>query len=268
MPCLSLFARLTAALFLAGAMAPAASAQSEQDLAKKLANPIANLISVPFQYNYNDGFDPGNGHQNYINIQPVVPFSISDDWNLISRTILPVIWQDGVIEGAGSQSGLGATTQSFFFSPKAPTAGGLIWGVGPAFLVPTSTDGLETRQWGAGVTGVALKQTGPWTLGLLANHLWSVTDNSKYGDLSNTFLQPFVSYTTPKATSFTLNTESTYDWTNDQWSVPINAMVAQVLKIGGQPVQVGAGARYWADSPEGGAQGWGGRLILTFLFPK
>jgi hypothetical protein len=187
---------------------------------------------------------------------------------VISRTILPVVSQDGFLPDGDSQFGLGATTQSFFFSPKQPTAAGLIWGVGPAFLLPTATDGISTNQWGAGITGVALKQSGPWTVGGLANHIWSVTGNSSDGDISSTFLQPFLSYTTPKATSFTLNTEATYDWTNEQWSVPINFLVAQVVKIGKQPVQFGIGARYWADSPEFGPDGWGARAVVTFLFPK
>ncbi|MER2510543.1 transporter [Amaricoccus sp.] len=245
-----------------------AVAQENEELAKKLANPIANMASVPFQYNYNNGYKPEDGHQSYVNIQPVIPFSISDDWNVISRTIFPVISQDGVIPGQGSQFGTGQTTQSFFFSPKAPTSGGLIWGVGPAFLIPTATDDLGTNQWGAGITGVGLTQRGPWTVGMLANQIWSITGNSEHGQISSSFLQPFVSYTTPTAMSFTLNTESTYDWENDTWSVPINAQVAQIVRFGTQPVQLGAGVRYWAESPDGGPKDWGARLLMTFLFPK
>ena len=244
--------------------APAASAgsgdDSSSDLAKKLANPVSSMVSVPFQYNYNSGFgEDGDGSQNYVNIQPVMPFSISEKWNVISRTILPVVWQEGVVPGEDHQFGLGSTTQSFFFSPKQPTAGGLIWGAGPAFLIPTGTDRVAPNQWGAGITGVALKQTGPWTVGLLANQIWSLTSDSRYGDYNQAFVQPFLSYTTPKATTFTLNTESTYDWETSEWSVPINATVAQIVKAGPQTLQIGAGARYWADTPEGGPDGWGAR---------
>lgn len=250
------------------AWAQAAAGGDAAELAKKLSNPVADLISVPFQFNYNGGFDDGDGDQYYLNFQPVIPISISPDWNVISRTILPIYSQDGVIPGEGSQFGFGATTQSFFFSPKAPTKEGLIWGAGPIFLIPTATDHIATDQWGAGITGVALVQRDGWTIGGLANHIWSLTGDSEDGDISATYLQPFVSFTTPKATSFTLNTESTYDWENDEWSVPINAVVGQIVKIHKVPVQFSVGARYWAQSPEGGPQDWGARFQMTLLFPK
>jgi hypothetical protein len=238
------------------------------DLAKKLSNPVASLISVPLQFNSNDGYGDGSGQQSYVNIQPVIPISISPDWNVISRTILPLVEQEDLVFGSGKQRGVGNILQSFFFSPKLPTANGLIWGVGPVFQIPTATDDIAPDQWGAGITGVALKQSGPWTVGGLANHVWSVSGNNEYGDLSASFLQPFVAYTTPKATSFTLNSESTYNWTTEQWSVPINFLVAQIVKLGKQPVQLGLGTRYWVEAPEGGPEGWGLRAQVTFLFPK
>src|SRR5688572_19920508 len=150
-----------------------ASAQ-DADLAKQLSNPIASLISVPFQFNYDSGFGPNDGDRVTLNIQPVIPISLNEDWNMISRTIVPVIWQEDIAGPSGDQFGLGDTVQSLFFSPKAPGPGGIIWGVGPVFLLPTGTDPLlGGEKWGAGPTGVVLKQSGPWTYGMLANHIWS-----------------------------------------------------------------------------------------------
>lgn len=250
-----------------GAMAGGAAAQ-ESDLARQLSNPVSSLISVPFQYNLNEGFAGGEGRQEVINIQPVLPFSISADWNIVSRTIVPLVDQSGVVPGQGSLSGIGSITQSLFLSPKEPTAGGLIWGAGPVITTPALTEGLGSRQWGLGATGVVLRQTGPTTVGFLANHVWSVTGNDTWGEASNTFLQPFLSYTTPTATTFGVNTEAVYDWTSDVWAVPVNVTVAQLLSVGGQPVQVAGGLRYWAEAPEGGPDGWGARIVVTFLFPK
>nr|WP_258570794.1 transporter [Flavimaribacter sediminis] len=246
-------------------VAPAAAQDADADLAKQLSNPVASLISVPFQYNWNQGYGDQDGTQNLINIQPVIPISISDDWNLISRTILPVIWQDDVVPGS-SQAGIGDITQSLFFSPKEPW-NGIIWGVGPVFYLPTGTDDLSAGKWGAGPTAVVLTQKNGWTVGALANHIWSFAGKDDAADISSTFMQPFLSYTTPDAWSFTLNTESTYNWETDEWSVPINFMVAKLVKFGKQPVQFQVGARYWAVSPDNGPEGWGARAAVTFLFP-
>jgi hypothetical protein len=238
------------------------------EMAKKLANPIGALISVPFQNNFDFGGGPdGDGFQYKLNLQPIVPITLNQDWLLISRTILPFIYQEKIVKKS-SQSGLADTLQSFFLSPVKPTKGGWIWGAGPAFQLPTATDDLlGAEKWGAGPTAVVLKQQNGWTYGALANHIWSFAGDSDRAQVSATFLQPFVSYTTKKATTFTLNSESTYDWDKSQWTVPLNLMIQQLVKIGKQPVALAVGGRYYAEKPDDGPE-WGLRFAVIFLFPK
>ena len=258
-------------LFAASLQVPTpAIAQDDAAIAKQLANPVASLISVPIQANYDDDFGLlDQGSMLRINVQPVIPISLNDEWNLISRTILPIVDQDNIPATGLSETGLGDTVQSFFFSPKAPTASGWIWGAGPVLLLPTATDEiLGSEKWGIGPTAVVLKQTGPWTIGALANHIESFAGESQRADISATFLQPFVTYITPKQTTFAFNTESTYDWENRRWSVPLNFNVNQLLRVGDQLLQVGGGIRYWVDAPDSGPEGWGFRLQFTLLYPK
>ncbi len=242
------------------------------ELAKKLSNPIANLISLPLQNNFDWGGGPNDdGFQYKLTVQPVIPISLNEDWNVISRTILPYVYQENQVDEAvfgKSQSGLADTVQSLFFSPVNPTKGGWIWGAGPVLQIPTATDDLlGEEKWGAGPTAVILKQQGPWSYGVLANHIWSFAGEDSRADVNRTFLQPFVSYTTKTFTTFGANTESSYDWDRSQWSVPINASVQQLLKIGKQPVAFQLGGRYYAEGPSGGPE-WGLRFQVTLLFPK
>ena len=239
----------------------------EADLAQKLANPISDLISLPIQSNLDFGVGAGDGTVWRTNIQPVIPFGISEEWNVISRTILPVVDQEGIaFAGDGlDASGLGDITQSFFFSPKESSP---MWGVGPVFLFPSATDDLlGVEKWCAGPTGVVLKQDGPWTYGALFNHLWDFAGDGNRASVNATFIQPFLSYVLPTHTTLSLNTEATYDWSSDQWTVPVNLQVSQLFKVGGQPMQAFVGARYYAERPAGVPE-WGIRFGLTFLFPK
>lgn len=239
------------------------------NLAKELSNPVSSLISVPFQMNFDRRIGPDDdGEKFYVNFQPVVPISLNAHWNVISRTILPIVHQDDILPDSGHQFGLGDTLQSLFFTPKAVGPGGIIWGVGPAILLPTATDELlGGEKWAAGPTGVVLRQAGPWTYGVLANHLWSFAGKSSRNDISSTYMQPFLSYTTPDAWTYAVNLESSYDWRASDWLVPANFTVSKLLRFGKQPVSIGAGLRYWISSPDSGPEGIGGRFTVTFLFP-
>ena len=286
-------AAVAAALTLCGlSEIGVARAQSESQIAQDLTNPVANLIQVPFQNN----FDWRGGRQNdafryTLNVQPVIPFSLTPEWNLITRTIVPFASFDRVFPT--TQAGMGDILQSYFLSPSRPTSNGVVWGVGPVFLFPTATNQVfASKQWGLGPTGVILRLNGPWTYGVLANHVWSLTpvpspnapgappdaqmDEEMVGAegpttqgrwrVSNTFVQPFVSYAFPTFTTINVSSEMLYNWTTRQWTIPIAAGVSQLVKVGGQIFSVGATGRYWVERPAGGPT-WGLRASLTWVLP-
>ena len=261
---------LLAALVATGAAAqePAATgADDAAELAKKLSNPIASLISVPLKYSWDTGIGADDLERSTFIVQPVIPFEWNADWNLITRTIIPYV--DAQAPGGSNDvSGTGDILQSFFFSPKAPTAGGWVWGLGPVFSYPSaSNDSLGSEKWSAGPTLVMLKQDSGWTWGVLANHLWSFAGDDDRADVSATFVQPFLSYATASHTTWGINSESTYDWEAEQATVPINLSVSQLLRFGKQPVSLGLTYRHYVDAPAN-APDWGLSFTLTLLFPK
>lgn len=287
--CLALFAGIAVLL----TTTTHALAQSNSDLAQELTNPVASLIQVPFQNNFDWGGGPHNDAFRYtLNIQPVIPIPLNNDWNLITRAVIPFASWNGVFPQ--TETGLGDIVQSFFLSPSRPTPSGIVWGVGPVFLYPTATNAFFAgRQWGAGPTGVILQLNGPWTYGVLANHIWSLTNvpspasgvgatppsTSDVEELiaegpttlgrwriSTTFVQPFLSYTFPTHTTAFVSSEATYNWTTRQWTVPVNVGANQLLKIGGQIIQIGGLARYWAERPTGGPT-WGLQFRATWVLP-
>ena len=242
----------------------------DAELAQELSNPLADLMSIPFQMNYDRDIGPqDDGWKLQTNIQPVIPFHLNEDWNLITRTIVPVISQEDIFPGAGSQFGLGDINLSLFFSPKKPTASGITWGIGPVLLLPTATESLlGAKKWGAGPAAVALTVRGLWTIGFLANHLWSYAGDSDRQDISSTFVQPFAAYTWPSAWTVSMQSESTYNWKTNKWSVPINGAVSKLVRLGKLPVSLQAGVGYWAESPDTGPEGLRFRLQATFVLPK
>jgi hypothetical protein len=259
-----------AAVTMFAVLPAVAQEDSQAELAKKTLNPVASLISLPLKFDYNSNLGPTEGgNQSVLTVQPVIPVSIGADWNLISRSIIQVISLHNLAPGAGTQQGLGDTTQQFYFSPKKPTDGGWIWGVGPQFLLPTGASMFTAGKWGVGPTAVVLKQQNGWTYGVLANQIWSISSDSQKSDYSVFYVQPFLAYTTKTYTTAGINTESTYNWKASQWSVPVNLTLTQILKVGKQPLSLQVGVRYWADTPDGvGPKGWGYRFQLTLLFPK
>jgi hypothetical protein len=259
---------------VAGTDGAPAKAQSPggqaEELAKKLQNPVASLISVPIKIDYDEGLGPsGDGSLWTLNIQPVIPFALNKDWNIISRTIVPIIHQGDLPTKGHSETGLGDILQSFFLSPSELTDRGWVWGVGPVINLPTaSDDALGTGKWGLGPTAVALKQEGPWTVGALANHVWSVAGDSDRADVSVTYFEPWVSYTTKENTTISVSVETVYDWETEETSAPVNLILEQLFQVGEQYISVGGSVHYWVASSPGGPEGFGFGLQVTFLFPN
>jgi len=242
------------------------------DLQKATQNPVSNLISVPLQNNTNFGVNPGYRNQDVLNIQPVIPIGISKDWNLLVRWIAPIIYQP-VPNAPGTpetgEYGFGDMQPTFFISPKKP--GKLIWGVGPVFQLPTATNtNLGQGKLGIGPSIVALTQPGHWTLGVLANNVWSVAGSGSRPDVNQFLMQCFINYNLQKGWFIALSPIITANWEASRgnvWTVPFGGGIGRITKFGAQPVsliaQFYANAVHPANTPD-----WTMRLQISFLFPK
>ncbi len=244
------------------AASPALAADSAGDLAKKTQNPVSDLISFPLQNNTNFGF--ADGTQNVLNVQPVVPIPLNDDWLLVNRAILPIIWQPEVVPGEGSTFGLGDMTYSAFFSPQGNPD--FTWGVGPIALLPTATnDALAFGgKFGAGPTAVALTTQGSWVIGGLASNVWSFD-----GDVNFFTGQPFINFNLPEAWFVVTAPLITANWeaTDDNvWTVPVGGGFGKVVHLG-LPFNVGAQAYWNAIKPDIGPD-WTLRLVVAALLPR
>jgi hypothetical protein len=244
-----------------------AAGAAETSLALKLHNPIADMVTVPMENNFEFSSDARHALTYTLNVQPVIPFQLTKDWLLVTRTIIPFISQEAVVPGDRDKTGFGDINQSFFFSP-AKLAGGWIVGVGPVLQYPTATRSeLGTGKWGAGPTFAMLQQDTHLTFGVLANQIWSFAGD-QHRELVNTALvDPFISYTWPNDFTVEFDAGSTYDWVLRRWTVPLTAGVSQLVTIGKQSVSFGLDGRcYAAHAP--GAPAWGVVFTVTFLFPK
>ena len=243
--------------------------EGEEALAQAVQNPVGDLISVPLQNNTNFGFGPYDRTQNVLNIQPVVPIGLGSDWNLITRTIFPVITQPDFFSESGSTTGLGDVNFSAFFSPAKP--GKFIWGVGPAIILPTATDEtLGSGKWSAGPSVVGLTIQGPWVAGLLVSQVWSFAGQSDRGNVNFFLAQYFINYNMNhgwylvSAPIITSNKEAS---SGNQWIVPFGAGAGKMFRIGKQPINFNTQAFYNAVKPDFGPD-WQWRVQLQFMFPK
>jgi hypothetical protein len=272
--------RMTARLLVVVGLAVAATASgageqqagieaaAEPDLREKTQNPVSDLISLPLQNNFDFGIGPSKATRWVLNVQPVIPFKLTENWNLITRTIIPIINQGSPAPGVPAVFGLGDLNPTFFISPAKPSS--LIWGAGPTFTLPTGTDpALTAGQWAAGPAVVVLKMKEPWVFGALANHQWDYAGwrNRPY---NRTLIQPFINYNLPNGWYLNSAPIITADWENrsgDEWLVPLGAGVGKIHRLGKLPVNAQLGVYYNVVTPDNGPD-WQLRFQVQFLFPK
>jgi hypothetical protein len=242
--------------------------ESAEELAKKLANPIASLISLPFQNNSDHGIGSLEGSRNTLNVQPVIPMTLSPKLNLIARWVQPIVSQFNITGVGEKQSGLADAVVSGFISPKA-SKNGFTWGAGPVLLLPIGTnDFLTGKKFGIGPTAVALKQSGGWTYGALINQIWSVAGSESRPDVNQMFVQPFFNYNWKSGAGLGANMEWTQNWQASTSVIWLNPTIAGVTALGKQKVQLAAGPRFNLAAPESAKSRFGVRAAVVLLFPK
>jgi hypothetical protein len=260
-----------AMVLAAVAALPAHAEMSAEELAKLAQNPVGNLISLPFQNNTNLNFGPDKGTQNILNIQPVIPISVSPEWNIITRTIVPVIHMPSLGPDIDSKDGMGDIVFTAFLSPAKP--GHWIWGAGPVLQLPTNSNSdLGNKNWGLGpsVVVVHMAHDDPWVYGVLVNNVWSLTSNKQGGSYNNGLIQPFINYNFKEGFYLTSSPVLTVDWNADsgqQWTVPIGGGVGKIFHLGKLPVNTQLSAYYNVVRPDFQAN-WQIRAQVQLMFPK
>jgi len=243
--------------------------ESETELAKKSQNPVANLIVIPFQNRMNFGVGPNNRTQNVLNFQPVVPISLTSEWNLITRTIIPIIKQPDIPTTNDNTWGIGSTLFTALLSPANP--GPVIWGVGPAIQIPTTTDDqVGSRKWGAGPSVVLLTSQGPWVIGAISNQVWSIAGSNDRPNTSTFFTNVFLNYNFPDGWYLASQPIITADWqasAGNKWTVPVGGGFGKIQRIWGLPFNLSAQAYSNVVRPDSGGD-WELRLQIALLLPK
>jgi hypothetical protein len=262
-------------LVLASPFYCAAQEKGGENLQAAVQNPVGALISIPFQFRFDYGAP--NGEASFLNIMPVVPFTVGD-WNLINRLIIPLIDSPGEVAGlpqipspipGDGATGLGDINYSLFLSPAKP--GKIIWGLGPSIMLPTATDAqIGSEKWSAGATAVLLAQPNPWSLGILVRHLWSFAGDDDRSDVNQSLIEPFINYNLDKGWYLLTDLVITANWeadSNNRWTVPIGGGFGKLVKIGGQPINLRTEAYYNLEKPDNAPE-WLWGFTIQFLFPK
>ena len=243
------------------------------ELARSAQNPLADMISVPFQNNTNFNVGPEEKTQNVLNIQPVYPVNLSNDWNMITRTIIPVISQPPMLSGQSRKNGIGDIQFTAFFAPVQPTSSGWMWGAGAIAQLDTATDDrLGQGKWGLGPSLLALRSDGSFIYGALINNVFEIAGDDNGNDLNQMLVQPFVNYNFPNipgryltfAPIITANWEAS---SGNKWTVPLGGGIGQIIKLGELPLNLQASAYYNVETPQYGAD-WQMRLQAQVLLPK